>query len=138
MQKPPSAPSPYANWRELYQAALLETDRRRLSERIAVAERALVARGVAHDVKEYADARHSFLNEHDRADTSILFRILGTLTGLGYHEPSARDARARIVEFFRTHLGERPIDVGSSGEDPAWESSPPTPRVTGDGGPRTR
>jgi len=45
MQKPPTAPSLYTNWRELYQAALLETDRGRLSQRIAVAERALVARG---------------------------------------------------------------------------------------------
>jgi hypothetical protein len=32
-------------WRELYQAALFETDRRRLGERISVAERALVMRG---------------------------------------------------------------------------------------------
>ena len=45
MRKPPTVPSPSANWRKLYQAALLETDRRRLSQRIAVAERALVARG---------------------------------------------------------------------------------------------
>jgi len=96
-------------------------------------EQALVARGVAHDVKEYADAGHSFLNEHDKADTSILFRIMATVTGLGYHEPSARDARARILKFFRTHLGP-PAHVGSLG----GESSPPTPRVTGDGELRSR
>jgi hypothetical protein len=45
MQKPPTAQSPCSNWRELYQAALLETDRGRMSQRIAVAEQALVTRG---------------------------------------------------------------------------------------------
>ncbi|HXW89775.1 MAG TPA: hypothetical protein VEK33_04445 [Terriglobales bacterium] len=45
MEKIPTAPSPVANWRELYQAALFETDRQRLSRRIALAEQALIARG---------------------------------------------------------------------------------------------
>jgi len=45
MQKIPTAPSPVSNWRELYQAALFETDRQRLSRRIALAEQALIARG---------------------------------------------------------------------------------------------
>jgi hypothetical protein len=26
------------------------------------------------------------------------------VTGIGYHEPSARDARRRIIAFFDTHL----------------------------------
>jgi hypothetical protein len=43
--RPPTAPSPVSNWRELYQAALFETDRRRLPERIVVAEQALILRG---------------------------------------------------------------------------------------------
>jgi carboxymethylenebutenolidase len=46
-------------------------------------ERALATNGVDHDVKEYPDAGHSFLNDHD---------------------PSAEDARRRIVSFFKTHL----------------------------------
>jgi carboxymethylenebutenolidase len=71
-------------------------------------ERALESQGVPHDVKEYADAGHSFLNEHDPADASILFRVMGRLSGDGYHEPSAHDARARIVAFFKTHLAEGP------------------------------
>jgi len=67
-------------------------------------ERALTKVGVAHDVKEYEDAAHSFLNDHDAADAPVLFRVMAKLTGLGYHEPSARDARARIAGFFREHL----------------------------------
>ncbi len=63
-------------------------------------ESALTAAGVDHDVKEYPDAGHSFLNQHD----SVLFTVAGWLMGGGYHEPSARDARRRIAAFFRTHL----------------------------------
>ena len=66
----------------------------------AKVERALTAVGVPHDVKEYPDAGHSFLNDHD----SVLFSVMGRVIGGGYHEPSARDARQRIVEFFDAHL----------------------------------
>jgi carboxymethylenebutenolidase len=67
-------------------------------------ERALSATGVDHDVKEYSDAGHSFLNNHDRADVPTLFVVMGKITGAKYHEPSAKDARRRIVSFFDTHL----------------------------------
>jgi len=70
----------------------------------ATLERALEKAGVPHDVEEYADAGHGFLNHHDRADTSLLFRTMAKLTGMGWHEPSALDARRRIVGFFREHL----------------------------------
>ena len=30
--------------------------------------------------------------------------LMGKLTPMGYHEDSARDARARIVAFFGAHL----------------------------------
>ncbi|MDR3650764.1 MAG: dienelactone hydrolase family protein [Acidimicrobiales bacterium] len=63
-------------------------------------ERALAANGVDHDVKEYPEAGHSFLNDHDGA----LFAVAGKLMGGGYHEPSAVDARRRIVAFFDSHL----------------------------------
>lgn len=63
-------------------------------------EAALEHDGIAHDVKEYPDAGHSFLNDHD----SILFAVFGRLMGGGYHEDSADDARRRIAGFFRTHL----------------------------------
>jgi carboxymethylenebutenolidase len=64
-------------------------------------EAALTRLGVDHDVAEYADAGHSFLNDHH----SVLSRVAGTLMGGGYHEPSAEDARRRIVAFFARHLG---------------------------------
>ncbi len=61
---------------------------------------ALTRLGVDHDVVEYACAGHSFLNDHD----GVLFRVAGTLMGGGHHEPSAADARRRIVAFFDRHL----------------------------------
>jgi carboxymethylenebutenolidase len=62
-------------------------------------ERALTAAAVDHDVKEYSDAGHSFLNDHH----NVLFKLL-RIVGMGYHDPSARDARRRIVSFFNAHL----------------------------------
>ena len=68
-------------------------------------ERTLTAVGVDHDVKEYPDAGHAFLNDHDPADVPILFVVMGKFAGGGgYHEASAQDARRRIVSFFNTHL----------------------------------
>ena len=35
----------------------------------------------------------------------MLFALMGRMTGgVGYHEPSAQDARARIEAFFDRHL----------------------------------
>ena len=65
--------------------------------------------GVDHDVKEYPVAGHAFMNDHDGAGdkTPLLFAVIGRLTpGSGYHEPSALDARRRILAFFETHLKE--------------------------------
>jgi carboxymethylenebutenolidase len=67
-------------------------------------ERILTEVGVDHDVKEYPDAGHGFLNDHDRREVPFLLVVLAKLTGTAYHEPSARDARRRIVAFFNTHL----------------------------------
>ena len=67
-------------------------------------ERALSAAGVDHDVREYPEAGHSFLNNHDRTDVSTLFVVMGKITGARYHEPSAQDARRRIISFFDAHL----------------------------------
>ena len=60
-----------------------------------------------HDVKEYPDAGHAFLNDHDSAGdrTPVIFVVMGKFAGTpGYHEPSAQDARRRIVSFFKAHL----------------------------------
>ncbi|MGO9274805.1 MAG: dienelactone hydrolase family protein [Terriglobia bacterium] len=67
-------------------------------------EQALTAAGVDHDVKEYPDAGHAFLNNHNPAEVPKLLVVLGKLTGSAYHEPSAQDARRRIASFFNTHL----------------------------------
>jgi carboxymethylenebutenolidase len=63
-------------------------------------ERALRTIGVDHDVKEYPDVGHSFLNKFDNP----FFVVLGKLTGMGYDERAANDARARILAFFDRHL----------------------------------
>ena len=70
-------------------------------------DHALTAVGVAHDVKEYPEAGHAFLNDHEGAhdDVPLLFAVMGKLAPAdGYHEPSARDARRRIISFFDAHL----------------------------------
>ena len=63
-------------------------------------ESALARAGVEHDVREYPDAGHSFLNRHDLGPGGALLRV----AGIGYHEPSAEDAWGRILRFFQTHL----------------------------------
>jgi dienelactone hydrolase len=63
-------------------------------------ETELSQRGVEHDVKEYPDAGHSFL---DRFNVGPLTPVLGAV-GMGYHQPSAEDAWARILKFFASHL----------------------------------
>ncbi|HEU5470853.1 MAG TPA: dienelactone hydrolase family protein [Actinophytocola sp.] len=65
---------------------------------------ALAANGVVHDVVEYPDAGHSFLNDHDPADVPGAVRLASRMTSMGYHGPSAADARKRILAFFDTHL----------------------------------
>lgn len=67
-------------------------------------ERVLTAVGVDHDVKTYPDAGHMFLNDHDSADMPAIFAVLGRLTASQFHEPSAIDARRRILGFFDRHL----------------------------------
>jgi carboxymethylenebutenolidase len=70
-------------------------------------DRALEALGVDHDVKEYPDAGHAFLNDHESAGdpNPLIFVVMGMFAGpAGYHEPAAQDARRRIVSFFDAHL----------------------------------
>jgi carboxymethylenebutenolidase len=70
-------------------------------------DRVLESLGVDHDVKEYPDAGHAFLDDHEGAGdrTPLMFVVMGKFAGpAGYHEPSAKDARHRIVAFFDRHL----------------------------------
>jgi len=76
---------------------------RTLKGAAAKLEKALDADSVLHDVKEYPDAGHSFLNQHH----SVLFAVMGKLMGGGYHEASAADARRRIISFFEEYLSSK-------------------------------
>lgn len=63
---------------------------------------------IDHDVKEYPDAGHSFLNDHSTDHVPWYFAFMGWLDGgVDYHEPSAIDARRRITSFFDRHLKTR-------------------------------
>ena len=67
-------------------------------------EHALGANDVPHEVTTYPDAGHSFLNDHPRAEMPVWAVVAGRLAGTGYHEPSALEARARIIAFLTAHL----------------------------------
>ncbi|NUU30140.1 dienelactone hydrolase family protein [Arthrobacter sp. C9C5] len=60
--------------------------------------------GIDHDIKVYPGAGHGFLNRHGPSDLTFGDKLLAKLVAAGYHEPSAEDARRRILAFFRTHL----------------------------------
>lgn len=62
-------------------------------------EAALVTRGIAHDVVEYPEAGHAFLNAHPAGST--LTRVLmKPMMGSGHRPVEANDAWKRIDEFF--------------------------------------
>ena len=74
-------------------------------------ERALTAAGIEHDVKEYPEAGHEFINDHEGAGDKmpLLFAVMARLVpGMGYNEAAAQDARGRILAFFSTHLASSP------------------------------
>lgn len=60
--------------------------------------------GVPHDIKEYPEAGHAFINDHDPEDLPYALRVLGWISGPEYHAPSAADAKRRIIAFFDEHL----------------------------------
>ena len=64
---------------------------------------ALTAAEVVHDIKEYPEAGHSFMNRHPIGPFGPFTR-LEKVVGL-HHDPAAtKDAWARITDFFGTHL----------------------------------
>lgn len=68
-------------------------------------ERILAAAGIPHDVKEYPEAGHAFMNDHAAGEVPLLARVMGRFVGgAEFHEPSAADARRRIGDFFAEHL----------------------------------
>ncbi len=74
---------------------------RKVPERL---ERMLSEAGVEHDIKVYPDAGHGFLNDHDPAELPVWVKGIAALARAQYHDPSAQDARRRIVAFFGAHL----------------------------------
>jgi len=88
-------------------------------------ESMLSAAGVEHDIKVYPDAGHGFLNDHDPAELPLWVRAIAKLAAADFHEPSARDARRRIIAFFRAHLDD--------GGPDAPKPDPASPRAPGRG-----
>ena len=50
------------------------------------------------------NAGHGFLNDHEPTELPLWVKAIAKLAAASYHEPSARDARCRIIAFFQTHL----------------------------------
>jgi len=65
----------------------------------------LTAGGVEHDVVEYPDAGHSFMN--DWRDAPWRLRIFEHLPGFAYSHADAEHAWSRITAFFDRHLSDR-------------------------------
>ncbi len=61
--------------------------------------------GIDHDVKEYPDAGHGFINDHRDEGIPWYFAFMSRFVGgAEYHEASAEDARRRISAFLGRHL----------------------------------
>ncbi len=74
---------------------------RRLRGHATKLESALQTLGVDHDVKEYPNAGHSFMNRLSGPALNPVLKFIG----LNYHHPSAEDSWRRILSFFDAHLG---------------------------------
>jgi carboxymethylenebutenolidase len=61
-------------------------------------EETLTSLGIDHDVKEYPEAGHGFMNDH--GPLMALLRV----TGIGYDAEASEDAWRRILAFFDRHL----------------------------------
>lgn len=81
-------------------------------------EQVLETLGIDHDIKEYPDAGHGFLNDHHDDRIPALFALMGRFVGgADYHDASAADARRRIEAFFESHL--RHSDTGTGPRSPS-------------------
>lgn len=65
-------------------------------------EVALTERKIAHDIKEYPDAGHAFMNPHQAGGP--VFGTLLRISGAKPNPEAAADAWARIEKFFGEHL----------------------------------
>lgn len=68
---------------------------------------ALQKASVAHDLVEYPNGRHAFIN---RITVASPLTVLMKVAGVGYDHDSAADAKRRILGFFDAHLrAARPV-----------------------------
>lgn len=67
-------------------------------------EAALAARGIDHDVREYPEAGHAFLNP-EPAGPALMRVLMKPMMGGGHRPAEAEDAWGRIDRFFRRYLG---------------------------------
>jgi carboxymethylenebutenolidase len=70
-------------------------------------DHALARNGIEHDVKEYKEASHGFLDDHSKDKLPIALVVIKAILRVGYHHPSAEDAKRRIQAFFDVHLKAR-------------------------------
>lgn len=73
---------------------------RMLKGAAATLEAALADRGIPHDIKEYPQAGHSFLEQFPVGPLAPVLRV----AGMGYEAASANDAWHRIRAFFDEYL----------------------------------
>jgi carboxymethylenebutenolidase len=59
---------------------------------------------VPHDVKEYPDVGHGFMNDWSAPQ---VLQFVERIAGLAYSRPEAEDAWRRILDFFGLHLAAR-------------------------------
>ena len=74
-----------------------------LKDATAKLESSLTKAKVAHDLKEYPDAGHAFMNPHQAGGP--FFGTLLRVTGAKPNPEAAADAWQRIEHFFAEHLG---------------------------------
>ena len=64
----------------------------------------MTANGVAHDVLEYPEVSHAFMNDHQPGEAPRIVMVFSNLIGARYDDESTKHARKRIVSFFDDHL----------------------------------
>mgnify|MGYP001182306814 FL=1 len=68
-------------------------------------ETTLTKAGIDHDVKEYPNTNHAFMNDHSQDPFPFIMRVMLPLMGDGKNDPnSIIDARARVIAFFEKQL----------------------------------
>lgn len=78
---------------------------RTLKGTAAKLETILTNAGVPHDIKEYPDTDHAFMNDHSQDRIPWYISLISVVFGGGsYNAESAVDSRARILAFFDKYL----------------------------------